>query len=72
MTDVLAAGRNDSRLTNWPWPSPAGIKRCPISGCGEQINPSRLMCRRDWKLVPTHTYGPDVGHMAVRPGSVEL
>jgi hypothetical protein len=26
--------------------------RCPISGCGEQIDPSRLMCRRHWYAVP--------------------
>jgi hypothetical protein len=26
--------------------------RCPIPGCGEQIDPTRLMCRRDWYLVP--------------------
>jgi hypothetical protein len=26
--------------------------RCPVSGCVEQIDPSRLMCRRDWYLVP--------------------
>jgi hypothetical protein len=25
---------------------------CPIPGCGEQIDPTRLMCRRDWYLVP--------------------
>jgi hypothetical protein len=25
---------------------------CPVIGCGEQIDPSRLMCRRHWYLVP--------------------
>jgi hypothetical protein len=27
---------------------------CPVPGCGEQIDPSRLMCRRHWYLVPKH------------------
>jgi hypothetical protein len=26
--------------------------RCPVPGCGESIDASRLMCRRDWYLVP--------------------
>jgi len=26
--------------------------RCPVSGCGEQIDPSRLMCRDHWYQVP--------------------
>lgn len=25
---------------------------CPVTGCDEQIDPSRLMCRRHWYLVP--------------------
>ena len=25
---------------------------CPINGCSKQIDPSRLMCRRHWYLVP--------------------
>jgi hypothetical protein len=31
-------------------PLPAG--HCPVPGCGEQIDPTRLMCRRDWYVVP--------------------
>jgi len=31
-------------------PVPAG--RCPVPGCGGQVDPSRLMCRRDWYRVP--------------------
>jgi hypothetical protein len=31
---------------------PSGSKRCPVIGCDERIDPSRLMCRRDWFLVP--------------------
>jgi hypothetical protein len=26
--------------------------RCPVTGCGNQIDPSRLMCRAHWYLVP--------------------
>ena len=29
---------------------PAG--RCAVPGCGATIDPTRLMCRRDWYLVP--------------------
>src|SRR6202042_743802 len=29
---------------------PAG--RCPVSGCDEQTDPSRLMCSRHWYRVP--------------------
>jgi hypothetical protein len=29
---------------------PAG--RCPVPGCGEPIDLSRLMCRRDWYAIP--------------------
>ncbi len=29
---------------------PAG--RCPLAGCAEKIDPSRLMCRRHWYRVP--------------------
>jgi hypothetical protein len=31
-------------------PLPAG--RCPVPGCGDQIDQTRLMCRRDWYQVP--------------------
>ena len=31
-------------------PLPAG--RCPVPGCGDPIDRTRLMCRRDWYLVP--------------------
>jgi hypothetical protein len=26
--------------------------RCPVSGCHAQIDPTRLMCRSHWYLVP--------------------
>jgi hypothetical protein len=31
-------------------PLPEG--RCPVPGCGEEIDQTRLMCRRHWYLVP--------------------
>ena len=30
----------------------SGVRRCPIPRCGYQIDPSRLMCRLHWYLVP--------------------
>lgn len=27
-------------------------RQCPVSGCGDVIDQSRLMCRRDWYAVP--------------------
>jgi hypothetical protein len=31
-------------------PLPKGL--CAVSGCGDQIDPTRLMCRRHWYQVP--------------------
>jgi hypothetical protein len=31
---------------------PRQAGRCPVPGCGDQIDPSRLMCRRHWYRVP--------------------
>jgi hypothetical protein len=28
--------------------------RCPVPGCREPIDPSRLMCRAHWYRVPRH------------------
>jgi hypothetical protein len=28
------------------------VDRCPVPGCDEQIDRTRLMCRRDWYQVP--------------------
>jgi hypothetical protein len=39
-----------------PGGQPAGLPlppaRCPVPGCGDPIDRTRLMCRRDWYLVP--------------------
>jgi hypothetical protein len=47
----LTAGRGrgpGSKLTALP----QRACRCPVSGCSEQIDPSRLMCRDHWYRVP--------------------
>lgn len=47
----LTAGRGrgpGSKLTALPQPA----CRCPVSGCSEPIDPSRLMCREHWYRVP--------------------
>ena len=31
-------------------PLPIGL--CAVPGCGDQIDPTRLMCRRDWYQIP--------------------
>jgi hypothetical protein len=31
---------------------PLPVGRCPVPGCGDQIDRTHLMCRRDWYLVP--------------------
>jgi hypothetical protein len=31
---------------------PQLAQRCPVTGCAEQIGPSRLMCRGHWYEVP--------------------
>jgi hypothetical protein len=60
MTDLLLERPARRALPSGPGKGPgsalsplsSGPKRCPVIGCDERINPSRLMCRRDWYLVP--------------------
>jgi len=60
MTSQLARGRNRRALPGGrgrgPGGQPAGFLlpagRCPVPGCGSQIDATRLMCRRDWYRVP--------------------
>jgi hypothetical protein len=60
MTSQLAEHRTAKQLTAGQGRGPGGrltalpqrANRCPNSGCGEQIDPSRLMCRGHWYLVP--------------------
>jgi hypothetical protein len=37
------------------WLPPPG--RCPVPGCGDPIDVTRLMCRRDWHTVPRPVRG---------------
>lgn len=56
----LAAGRLMASVTRGRGRGPGGQLAalplragcCPVPGCGERIDPTRLMCRRDWYLVP--------------------
>lgn len=59
MTSQLAEQRTAQQLTAGRGRGPGArlvalprAGRCPIAGCGEQIDPSRLMCRGHWYLVP--------------------
>jgi hypothetical protein len=48
---ALPAGRGRGPGGPLAWlASRAG--RCAVPGCGVPIDPSRLMCRRDWYAVP--------------------
>jgi len=60
MTTELAERQNLTDLPRGhgrgPGGQPTGLKlpagRCPVPGCGEQIDRTRLMCRRDWYHIP--------------------
>lgn len=60
MTDLLLEHLARLALPSGPGKGPSGgllplrsgPKRCPVIGCAEWIDPSRLICRRDWYLVP--------------------
>jgi hypothetical protein len=60
MTDLLLERPSRLALPSGPGKGPGGAllplsfgpKRCPVIGCDERIDPSRLMCRKDWRLVP--------------------
>ena len=48
---ALPAGRGRGPGSN-PTAEPQSAYRCPVSGCGEQVDPSRLMCRGHWYRLP--------------------
>jgi hypothetical protein len=60
MTSQLAERQDVSALPRGrgrgPGGQPTGLLlpagRCAVPGCGDQIDPTRLMCRRDWYHVP--------------------
>jgi hypothetical protein len=60
MTDEATENRTVTALTGGRGRGPGGqptasawqAGRCPVPGCGDQIDPSRLMCRRHWYQVP--------------------
>jgi hypothetical protein len=47
----LPAGRGRGPGSN-PTGEPQSAYRCPVSGCREQVDPSRLMCRGHWYQLP--------------------
>jgi hypothetical protein len=57
MTSQLAERRTPASLPEGrgkgpgqkPWLAPGG---CPVPGCGDPVDATRLMCRRDWNLLP--------------------
>lgn len=60
MTSLPAGHRSATELTAGRGRGPGSnltvllqfADRCPVSGCGERIDPSRLMCRGHWHGVP--------------------
>ena len=48
---ALPTGRGKGPAGRPGLPLPPG--RCPVPDCGDPIDRTRLMCRRDWYLVPT-------------------
>lgn len=60
MTSQLLEDGRPARLTSGRGRGPGGqslapllpVTHCPITGCSEQIDPSRLMCRQHWYQVP--------------------
>jgi hypothetical protein len=47
----LPAGRGRGPGSN-PTGAPQSAYRCPVSGCREPVDPSRLMCRGHWYQLP--------------------
>jgi len=60
VTSAATEDRTATELTGGRGRGPGGqltgsrehVPCCPIPGCGNQIDPSRLMCRRHWYRIP--------------------
>jgi hypothetical protein len=59
MTSQLAERQTPASLPHGCGKGPGGQTpgllppgRCPVAGCGDPIHVTRLMCRRDWNLLP--------------------
>jgi hypothetical protein len=80
MTSQLAERQTAASLPKGRGKGPGGQPRgllpppgrCPVAGCGDPIDATRLMCRRDWNILPRqlrdHVWATwDSGHGAARP-----
>jgi hypothetical protein len=62
MINEATGNRTVSALTRGRGRGPGGqpavlprqASRCPAPGCGDRIDPTRLMCRHHWYWVPKH------------------
>jgi hypothetical protein len=60
MTSQLAERRASASLPKGRGKGPGGQLwlalqlrgTCPVPGCGDPVDATRLMCRRDWNLLP--------------------
>lgn len=60
MTSQLAERRTKAALPRGRGRGPGGqptglplpVGRCPVPGCSDQIDQTRLMCRHDWYRIP--------------------
>jgi len=58
MTSQVSEARTVTDITGGRGRGPGGqqalsqASRCPVPGCGAEIDPSRLMCHVHWYLVP--------------------
>jgi hypothetical protein len=60
MTSQLAERQTPASLPQGRGKGPGGQPRgllpppgrCPVPGCGDSIDATRLMCRRDWNVLP--------------------
>jgi hypothetical protein len=65
MTSQLAERQTPASLPNGRGKGPGGQPgkwlpppgQCPVPGCGDPIDVTRLMCGRDWHLVPRRQRG---------------
>jgi hypothetical protein len=55
--NLTALPRGHGRGPGQPQGSQLPADRCPVPFCDEQIDRTRLICRRDWYLIPRRLRG---------------